>query len=34
MRGWETMWPAGLLVGVVMLAIIDAIAKAVSLRNS
>jgi hypothetical protein len=33
MRNWETIWPAGLLVGVVMLAIVDAITRAVSLRR-
>jgi hypothetical protein len=33
MRNWETMWSAGFLMGVVILAIIDAIARAVSSRR-
>lgn len=33
MRNWETIWPAGLLVGVVILAIIDAVTRAVASRR-
>lgn len=33
MRDWGTTWPAGLLVGIVMVAIVDAILRAVSLRK-
>jgi hypothetical protein len=34
MRNWEMIWPAGLLVGVVILAIIDAVMRAFALRRS
>jgi hypothetical protein len=32
-RSWEMMWPAGLLVGVVVLAILDAMVRAVSIKK-
>jgi hypothetical protein len=33
MRSWETIWPAGLPVGVVILAIIDSVMRAIVLRR-
>lgn len=33
MRNWETIWPAGLLLGIVMIAILDATRKAMSFRR-
>jgi hypothetical protein len=33
MRNWDTIWPADLLMGIVILAIVDATARAVSLRR-
>lgn len=34
MRNWETMWPAGLLIGIVIMAIFDALWRAASLKTS
>jgi hypothetical protein len=33
MRNWETIWPAVVLVGIVILAIADAVVRAASLRK-
>ena len=32
MRSWEAVWPLSLLIGVVILAIVDAIVRAASSR--